>query len=134
MQKYIIDEKTKNNRIDKIIPILNPQITRQVAQRLIESGNIKVNEKKVKVSYKVSIGEEINIIIPEVKEAKIVPQDIDIQVLYEDKDIIVVNKSKGLVVHPANGNPDGTLVNALMNICNRKFIWNRRANKTRNST
>lgn len=110
-------KKHGNNRIDKIIPILNPQITRQVAQKLIERGNITINEKKVKVSYKVSIGEEINIIIPEVKEAKIVPQDIDIQVLYEDKDIIVVNKPKGLVVHPANGNPDGTLVNALMKIC-----------------
>lgn len=110
-------KKHGNNRIDKIIPILNPQITRQTAQKLIENGNIKVNEKKVKVSYKPLLGEEIEIIIPKVKETKIVPQDIDIEILYEDKDIIVVNKPKGLVVHPANGNPDGTLVNALMKIC-----------------
>lgn len=117
MQKYIIDEKTGNNRIDKIIPILNPQITRQTAQKLIENGNITVNEKKVKVSYKPLLGQKIEIIIPEIKQTKIVPQDIKIEVLYEDKDIIVVNKPKGLVVHPANGNPDGTLVNALMKIC-----------------
>lgn len=117
MPKYIIDEINQNNRIDKIIPIINPEITRQLAQKLIESGNITVNEKKVKVSYKPSLGEEIEIIIPEVKQTKIIPQDIKIEILYEDKDIIVVNKPKGLVVHPANGNKDGTLVNALMKIC-----------------
>lgn len=117
MEKYIIDENTQNNRIDKIVPILNTDITRVTAQKLIEAGNITVNGKKVKVSYKVSKGEEIEVTLPEIKETKIEAQDIPVEILYEDDDIIVVNKPKGLVVHPANGNPDGTLVNALMKIC-----------------
>lgn len=117
MEKYIIDENTQNNRIDKIVSILNPNITRVTAQKLIEAGNITVNGKKVKVSYKVSKGEEIEVTLPEIKETKIEAQDIPVEILYEDNDIIVVNKPKGLVVHPANGNPDGTLVNALMKIC-----------------
>lgn len=115
--KYIIDESNKNNRIDKVIPILNKELTRATAQRLIEDGNILVNNKNIKPSYKVNVKDEIEVIIPEVKETKIESQNIPIDILYEDNDIIVVNKPKGLVVHPANGNMDGTLVNALMHIC-----------------
>ena len=62
------------------------------------------------------------------KEANILPEDIPLEVLYEDSDIIVINKQKGLVVHPANGNPDGTLVNAIMNICKGSLSGIRRRN------
>jgi len=62
-------------------------------------------------------GDKIEVIKTPPKEANILPEDIPLEVLYEDNDIIVINKPKGLVVHPANGNPDGTLVNAIMNIC-----------------
>ena len=62
-------------------------------------------------------GDKITINIPEVKEINLKPQDIPVEVIYEDNDIIVVNKPKGMVVHPANGNPDGTLVNAIMSMC-----------------
>ncbi len=133
METYIINKENSNNRIDKIVPMLNKNITRVTAQKLIGNGNIKVNEKIVKTSYKVNINDKITINIPEVKQATIKPQDIPIEVLYEDKDIIVVNKPKGLVVHPANGNPDGTLVNALMKICERGFVRYRRRNSSRNS-
>ena len=69
-----------------------------------------------KASYKVALGDEVIIQKDEPKEVSIEAEDIPLDVLYEDNDIIVVNKPKGLVVHPANGNPDGTLVNAIMNI------------------
>ena len=70
-----------------------------------------------KASYKVQIGDEIEIFKEPPKETDIKPEDIPMDILYEDSDIIVVNKPKGMVVHPANGNPDGTLVNAIMHIC-----------------
>ena len=88
-----------------------------VIQKLLEDGNILVNDVIKKSSYKVKKGDVIKIEIPEPKESKIEAQDIPIEIVYEDNDIIVVNKPKGLVVHPANGNEDGTLVNAIMNIC-----------------
>ena len=86
-------------------------------QKLLEEDKIKVNEKIQKASYKTKVGDKIEVeeIIP--KEISLEAQDIPIDVIYEDDDIIVVNKPKGMVVHPANGNPDGTLVNAVMNIC-----------------
>ena len=86
-------------------------------QRLIEEEKILVNNSKVKVSYKIQQGDEIKIQDDQPKEISLKAQEIPLEILYEDKDIIVVNKAKGMVVHPANGNPDGTLVNAVMSIC-----------------
>lgn len=74
-------------------------------------------ENHGKASGKVKLGDVIEIEEVEVKETTLVAQDIPLEIIYEDCDIIVVNKPKGMVVHPANGNPDGTLVNAIMNIC-----------------
>ena len=76
-----------------------------------------VNGKKEKASYKVQNGDKIEIEEEPAKEIELKAQDIPVEILYEDDDIIVVNKPKGMVVHPANGNPDGTLVNAIMSIC-----------------
>ena len=92
-------------------------LSRMNAKRLIEDGNVQVNSKNSKVSYKVQNGDIIEIHIPEAKQLDLKAQEIPIEVVYEDSDIIVVNKPKGLVVHPANGNWDGTLVNAIMAIC-----------------
>ncbi len=116
-KEYEIDEKLAKTRLDKAIAVLDSDISRMTVQRLIDEGNILVNSKKEKASYKVNIGDKIEVEIPEVKESKIESEEIPIDVLYEDDDIIVVNKPKGMVVHPANGNPNGTLVNAVMNIC-----------------
>ena len=88
-----------------------------MVQKLLEENNILVNGSIKKSSYKVKMGDKIDITINKPKESKIEAQDIPVEIVYEDADIIVVNKPKGLVVHPANGNPDGTLVNAIMNIC-----------------
>lgn len=117
MKLYTINKELAGNRIDKVLPTLDENLTRVMAQKLVEQENVKVNGKSVKTSYKLNENDKVEVEIPEVKEISIKAQDISVEVLYEDNDIIVVNKPKGLVVHPANGNPDGTLVNALMKIC-----------------
>ena len=117
MEEIEVKEEDVGKRLDSYISNKKEEITRTTAQRLIEEGNILVNNKKQKVSYKVSEGDLILIKPQEVKEVEIKAQEIPIEIIYEDKDIIVVNKPKGMVVHPANGNPDGTLVNAIMAIC-----------------
>ena len=111
----IVNESGK--RLDAYVSSQNEEITRTAAQRLIEQGNILVNGKKQKVSYKVSVGDVITIEEEQPEEIELKAEDIPVEIVYEDDDIIVVNKPKGLVVHPANGNPDGTLVNAIMSIC-----------------
>ena len=115
MKQLVVEENGK--RLDAYISSVNEEITRTAAQRLIEQGNILVNGKKQKVSYKVSVGDVITIEEIEPQEIELKAQEIPIEIIYEDNDIIVVNKPKGMVVHPANGNPDGTLVNAIMAIC-----------------
>ena len=80
-------------------------------------AKILVNGKKQKSSYKPETGDLISIDMPEARQTKLEAQDIPVPIVYEDNDIIVVNKPKGMVVHPANGNPDGTLVNAILSIC-----------------
>ena len=117
MEKYVISEAQANMRIDKAIGLLDDRLSRMAIQRMIDEGNILVNEKNTKSSYKTKLNDNISINKQEPKKIDIVAQDIPIEVLYEDQDIIVVNKPKGMVVHPANGNPDGTLVNAIMNLC-----------------
>ena len=112
-----INEENVGKRIDSFIPQIQEDISRSMVQKLIEQNDIKVNGKKTKHSYKLKLNDEIEIIIPEAKEIDLKAQDIPLDVIYEDNDIIVINKTKGMVVHPANGNPDGTLVNAVMNLC-----------------
>ena len=115
--KKIIVKNDCDSRLDSYIVTEDKDLSRGAVQRLLEEKNILVNGQIKKNSYKVKVGDVIEINIPEVKDTKIEAQDIPIDIAYEDSDIIVVNKPKGLVVHPANGNPDGTLVNAVMNIC-----------------
>ncbi len=117
MDTYIVDKEKAGIRIDKAIGLMEDTLSRVAIQRLLDEGNILVNGKTTKASYKTKLGDEITIQKEEPKKVDIIAQDIPIEVLYEDEDIIVVNKPKGIVVHPANGNPDGTLVNAIMNLC-----------------
>jgi len=117
MEQYIIPQELNNIRLDKALSILNKDLSRVTIQRLIEEGKILVNDKQEKASYKVELNDKISLEIPRVKETKLIAQDIPVEFLYEDDDIVVVNKPKGMVVHPANGNPDGTLVNAIMSKC-----------------
>lgn len=112
----IVDEDTTKKRIDAYLSE-KEEYSRMAIQRLINDGKIIVNGKKIKASYKVQNGDKIKIEEEKPKEIELKAQNIPLEVLYEDNDIIVVNKPKGMVVHPANGNPDGTLVNAIMAIC-----------------
>lgn len=117
MEKLVVQDNEKGVRLDSYIASKKKELSRTNVQRLIENGNILVNNNTKKISYKVLPRDEILIVVPEAKETELKPQDIPIDIVYEDSSIIVVNKPKGLVVHPAVGNPDGTLVNAIMNIC-----------------
>ena len=117
MKEYIINLDTQNVRLDKVITGLNPELSRSMIQKMLDDGNILVNGKKEKASYKTKLNDKIEVEEVAPKEIELKAQDIPVDVIYEDNDIIVVNKPKGMVVHPANGNPDGTLVNAIMNIC-----------------
>ena len=117
MKEYIIEIDTQNIRLDKVIAILDEELSRSMIQKMLDDGKILVNGKKEKASYKTKICDKILVEEVIAKEIELKAQDIPIEIIYEDSDIIVVNKPKGMVVHPANGNPDRTLVNAIMNIC-----------------
>ena len=117
MYKYIVKNEDKGKRLDRYVTEQNAEITRTAVQRLIDEKNILVNGKEQKVSYKVNENDVVEVEIPEPKKIEIKAEDIPIEVIYEDNDIIVVNKPKGMVVHPGNGNVDGTLVNAIMAKC-----------------
>ncbi len=114
IQVKVINEKI---RLDAYISKEIEDLSRSMIQKLLEDNKINVNGKIEKPSYKVQDGDIIEVSIEEPKEVKIEAQDIPLDIIYEDNDILVVNKQKGLVVHPANGNPDGTLVNAIMAHC-----------------
>lgn len=98
MKEIVVQENAQ--RLDKFI-VEKENMSRMAVQRLIDEGNILVNEKKQKSSYKVQTGDVILINIPEVKEIGLKEQNIPLDIIYEDTDIIVVNKAKGMVVHPA---------------------------------
>ena len=116
-EEYKVSEDLAGIRLDKAISKRNTDFSRMTIQRLIDEEKIFVNGKKTKSSYKLNLNDIITIIKEEPKEVEIKPENIPLDVVYEDNDILVVNKQKGLVVHPGNGNPDGTLVNAIMARC-----------------
>lgn len=117
MKKFIVSVEDEGKRIDAYLASRNEELSRVAIQRLIDEEKILVNKKKTKASYKVQDGDLITLEEEQPKEVSLKAEKIPIEIIYEDKDIIVVNKPKGMVVHPANGNPDGTLVNAIMAIC-----------------
>ena len=104
-------------RLDAFVASRDDSISRSAAVRLCEQGDITVNGKTVKKNYAVREGDEVEVILPDPIPAEAVPQDIPLDIVYEDEDIIVINKPEGMVVHPAAGNEDGTLVNALLYHC-----------------
>ncbi|MBQ8431455.1 MAG: RluA family pseudouridine synthase [Clostridia bacterium] len=104
------------NRLDQYAAA-QAGLTRSAVSRLIETGSILVNEKSVAKNYRLRVGDAVTITLPEPEVSEILPQNIPLDVVYEDEDLIVINKPVGMVVHPAPGNPDGTLVNALLYHC-----------------
>lgn len=104
-------------RIDQFLCKCQPDVSRSAIQKWIKDGNVLVQGKACKANYRINKGDTIALFVPEPVEVSIQPQDIPLDILYEDKDLLIVNKPKGMVVHPAPGHPDGTLVNAIMYHC-----------------
>ena len=116
-KEYKISEEFVGLRLDKAVSMKDSSLSRVAVQRMIDEGNILINNNQTKTSYKLKLNDVVTIIKEEPKEVEIKAEEIPLDVVYEDNDILVVNKQKGLVVHPGNGNPDGTLVNAIMARC-----------------
>ncbi|MGM9971973.1 MAG: RluA family pseudouridine synthase [Anaeroplasmataceae bacterium] len=114
INKYIIDDSLKGIRLDKALKSLNNDMSRTLLSNLIASGNVKVNNKVSKPSYITNLGDEITVEIEEAKETTLEAQNLNLNIVYEDNDVAVVDKPTGLVVHPAAGNKDNTLVNGLL--------------------
>ena len=104
-------------RIDQFLVTRLPELSRSRIQTLIKSGDILLNEKTSKAKQQVRSGDQISVSIPEEESFEAQPEDIPLEILHEDDDIIVLNKAHGMVVHPAAGNTNGTLVNALLHHC-----------------
>ncbi|MFC1754338.1 RluA family pseudouridine synthase [Thermoproteota archaeon] len=113
-QNFKIDVESAQVRIDVFIAKNIREYSRTSIKNLITSGQVLVNEKIVKPHYILKAGDSIEVIIPTKKESPLAAQDLPLKIIYEDSDVIVVNKPCGMVVHPAAGNPDRTLVNALL--------------------
>jgi 23S rRNA pseudouridine1911/1915/1917 synthase len=114
---FIVDEKDRGERIDKYLAEIFVDKSRSFIQGLIEKDDIKVNNKTPKSNYKLRALDEIEVTFSEPEVLRVEAEEIPINILYEDKDVVVVNKPQGMVVHPAPGNYNGTLVNALLYHC-----------------
>lgn len=112
--EFQIKEEEKKKRLDVFLSEKLENITRSYLKSLIEEEQVLVNGKRQKAGYLLKEGDTLTVNLPEEKEASIQPENIPLEILYEDEDILIVNKEKGMVVHPANGNYTGTMVNALM--------------------
>ena len=118
---FIITEEMEDERIDKCLNTLIDSLSRSYIQRLLTDGSVTVNGKCMKPSYRVKAEDEIQLILPPSLTPDILPEAIPLSILYEDSDVIVVNKPKGMVVHPAPGHYNGTLVNALLYHCGQEL-------------
>ncbi|OAB46644.1 RluA family pseudouridine synthase [Paenibacillus antarcticus] len=118
VREWTVEESSAKERIDKYITEMWPEeISRSQVQLWITGEHVKVNGSNVKSNYKLSVGDRVEVIVPELVSVEIVADNIPLEVVYEDQDLIVVNKPRGMVVHPAPGHSSGTLVNALMYHC-----------------
>lgn len=117
MEREVFTVETAGERIDALLPRLMPELTRSLAQKLIESGGVTVNGAPARKNLRVSEGDAVSVELPEPESAEPEPENLPLDVVYEDSDLIVVNKVRGMVVHPAPGHPNGTLVNALLWHC-----------------
>lgn len=117
MKEFFTVENQDGERIDRYLSEELADRSRSYIQKLIKENHVTVNQKPVKANYRLSLGDRVEIDLPEAKEPDIRPEDIPLDILYEDKDIIIVNKPKQMVVHPAPGHYSQTLVNALMYHC-----------------
>lgn len=113
-----ITEEMAGERIDKVVSSMDEDWSRSQIANWVKDGAIKVNGEIVKPNYKVRLEDVIIATPPILEELDVIPEDLNLEIVYEDADVLVVNKPKGMVVHPAPGHSQGTLVNGLMHHCN----------------
>ena len=116
-QQFQVAEEFEDMRIDRYLAEICPDLSRSYVQKLLKSGDVEADGVKVKPSYRVSAGEVVELEVQAPSEPEILAQDMDLDIVYEDEDVILINKPKGMVVHPAAGHYEGTLVNGLMAHC-----------------
>lgn len=117
LYRFKVDRDAAGKRLDQFLTHCIPSLSRSQVQRLIEKGNVLVNSKKERSSFRVRLNDEVEMIVPPPEQITLSPEPIPLDILYEDDDLLVINKPAGLVVHPAAGHRSGTLVNALLNHC-----------------
>ena len=117
METLSFTAEAAGERVDALLPRVASALTRSAAQKLLDAGAVLVNGAPVRKNYRVAAGDSIVVTLPDPGESALAPQDLALDVVYEDGDVIVVNKPRGMVVHPAPGHADGTLVNALLWHC-----------------
>lgn len=119
--RYEVNDEHKGERVDKFLAAQLDGLTRSGIQKLITAGSVLVGGKSADKNYKLRSGDVVDVTIPDPEVLDVRPQDIPVDIVYEDDSLLVVNKPKGMVVHPAAGNPDGTLVNALLYHCDGRL-------------
>lgn len=113
-EKLMVLEEMEGERLDLFVTENMEELSRSAVQNLIKGGKVRVNGEYLKASYHLREGEEVEIELPEPQKVSLVAQDIPLDIIYQDQDLVVVDKPKGMVVHPAHGNWDNTMVNALL--------------------
>lgn len=113
----IVNENYQNERIDKFLSEKMPDFSRSYIQKLIKEQFVQVNGKQIKANYCVKYNDEVKLYIPEPKPLEVEAQDISLNIVYEDNDFLIINKPQNMVVHPAPGHSEGTLVNAVLHHC-----------------
>ncbi len=117
-EEILIDEVLAGKRLDQALTLLpGYSLSRSYAAKLIDEGNVLLNQEKAKPSVKLRAGDRLSMAVPEPEMLDVAAEDIPLDIVYEDSDLLIVNKPKGMVVHPANGHQSGTLVNAVMHHC-----------------
>lgn len=109
-----VTEEMEGERLDVFISDSMEELSRSTVQNLIKSGRVQVDDRSAKSSYRVKTGDTVRVEVPQLQPIVLVPQDLYLPIIYQDQDLVVVDKPKGMVVHPAHGNWDGTMVNALL--------------------
>jgi 23S rRNA pseudouridine1911/1915/1917 synthase len=121
MEPILLTADRPGERADQFLARAIPNLTRSAAQRLLEEGAVTRNGAPLKKNDRTQAGDRLAVSLPEPQPLDVLPQEIPLQVVYEDQDVIVVDKPVGMVVHPAPGHPDGTLVNALLYHCGKSL-------------
>lgn len=121
IKKFLVSEEEEGDRLDVYLSNQLGDMSRSYVQKIIKDQKVKINSKVEKSKYLVKKSDEIEVEIPAPKVLEVIPQDIPIDIVYEDKDFLIVNKKQGMVVHPAPGNYENTLVNAVLYHCEDKL-------------